>query len=61
MKFNNERIEVNRDKLDIVLRFPINHCMSLFRTINGEYCKEDCIHCPFLTKTTLIRWLKEDE
>ncbi len=60
MKFNNERIEVNRDKLDILLKSARNHCISLFNTVNGEYCKDQCLRCPFLTETPLIRWLKEE-
>ena len=55
------KIEVDQDKLDILLKLARNHCISLFNTINGEYCKDQCLHCPFLTESTLTRWLKEDE
>lgn len=55
------KIEVDKEKLDIVLGLPVNRCISLFYTINGTYCGEQCLHCPFLTESTLIRWLKEDK
>lgn len=55
------KIEVSEEKLNILLRFAREHCISLFNIINGEYCKDQCVRCPFLTENTLIRWLKEDE
>lgn len=55
------KIEVDKEKLDILLRSARDHCISLFNIINGEYCKDQCLHCPFLTYSTLIRWLKDDE
>lgn len=55
------KIEVDQDKLDILLKLARDHCISLFETINGKYCKDECIRCPFLTESTLIRWLKKDE
>lgn len=55
------KIEVDKEKLDILLRSARDHCISLFNIINGEYCKDQCLHCPFLTESTLIRWLKENE
>lgn len=55
------KIEVDQDKLEILLILARDHCISLFNIINGEYCKDQCPHCPFLTESTLIRWLKEDE
>lgn len=54
-------IKVNEEKLNILLRYAREHCISLFNTINGEYCKDQCLHCPFLTESTITRWLKEDE
>ena len=54
-------IKVNEEKLNILLRHAREHCIPLFNTINGEYCKDQCLHCPFLTESTLTRWLKEDE
>lgn len=54
-------IKVNEEKLNILLRHAREHCISLFNIINGEYCKDQCLHCPFLTESTLTRWLKEDE
>lgn len=54
-----DRIEVDKEKLDILLRLARNHCISLFNIINGEYCKDQCVRCPFLTESTLTRWLKE--
>lgn len=52
-------IEVDKEKLDILLRLARNHCISLFNIINGEYCKDQCVRCQFLTESTLTRWLKE--
>lgn len=55
------KIEVSEEKLNILLRLARNHCISLFNIINGEYCKDQCIHCPFLTESTLTRWLQEED
>lgn len=55
------KIEVSEEKLNLLLRFARDHCISLFNTVNGEYCKDQCIRCPFLTESTLAGWLKEDE
>ena len=38
------KIEVDQDKLDILLKLARNHCIPLFKIINGEYCKDQCLH-----------------
>lgn len=55
------KIEVSEEKLSILLRLARDHCISLFNIINGEYCKDQCIRCPFLTESTLTRWLQEED
>lgn len=55
------KIEVSEEKLNILLRFAREHCISLFNTVNGKYCKDQCPHCPFLTESTLTRWLQEED
>lgn len=52
------RVEVDEEKLDVLLKLARDHCISLFNIINGEYCKNQCVRCPFLTESTLTRWLK---
>lgn len=71
MEFDDEKIEVNREKLVSVLQhlYAYSECYNLYNWVHGRLCdakrqrEKHCYDskCPFCEDNTLEEWLKEDE
>lgn len=71
MIFDDERIDVNRDKLGNALKLLYTHsdCYKIYEWYNGRFCDAKRQHerycytskCPFCEWTELMDWLEVDE
>lgn len=69
MEFDDERIEVNREKLTSMLRhlYTYSECYNLYNWVHGRLCDAKRQHekhcytneCPFCEWTTLMNWLQD--
>lgn len=70
MKFDDEKIEVNREKLASVIRhlYTYSECYNLYNWVHGRLCGAKRQHekhcydseCPFCEWTTLMNWLQDE-
>lgn len=69
MEFDDERIEVNREKLTSMLQhlYTYSECYNLYNWVHGRLCDAKRQHekhcytneCPFCEWTTLMNWLQD--